>query len=260
VASVAEQLAGTEPQTQFGRAMATLAVELILANSPQAKGRVERMNGVLQDRLVKALRLAGISDLAGANRYLAEAFLPAFNRRFQRPAASPADVHGSVPRQLAEVLSWEVQRVVQGDWTVASGGRWYQLDRQHEVLSLVRRQVIVRTLRDGRVQLEDRGTKLRWRELPARPVRAQPKAVTVKPSVVKPPAANHPWRRLDVGLGREYWRAGKARGRAMRAAARLAARDSGRPPLRSGLPPSRAASRGNRTTNNKPSRGHSLVS
>ena len=61
--SVAEQLAGQEPQTQFGRAMEQLGVELILANSPQAKGRVERMNGVLQDRLVKALRLAGINDL-----------------------------------------------------------------------------------------------------------------------------------------------------------------------------------------------------
>jgi len=114
-----------------------------------------------------------------------------------------------VPRKLAEVLSWEAQRVVQRDWTVASGGRWYQLDRQHEVLSLVGRQVIVRTLRDGRVQLEYRGTKLRWRELPARPVREQPKAVTVKPMALKPPAANHPWRRLDVGVGREYWRAGE---------------------------------------------------
>ena len=63
VGSVAEQLAGQGPQTQFGRAMAQLGVELILANSPQAKGRVERMNGLLQDRLVKALRLAGISEV-----------------------------------------------------------------------------------------------------------------------------------------------------------------------------------------------------
>jgi hypothetical protein len=176
VASVAQQLAGQEPQTQFGRALATLAVKLILANSPQAKGRVERMNGVLQERLVKALRLAGISDLESANRFLADTFLPAFNRRFNRPAASPAAVQGAVPRKLDEVLSWEVQRVVQRDWTVASGGRWYQLDRQHEALSLVRRKVIVRTLRDGRVQLEYHGTKLRWRELPARPVRPPPKA------------------------------------------------------------------------------------
>ncbi len=258
--SVAEQLAGQAPQTQFGRAMAALEVELIMAKSPQAKGRVERMNGVLQDRLVKALRLAGISDLESANRFLAEVFLPAFNRRFNRPAASPADVHRAGPRQLAEVLSWEAERVVQRDWTVVCDGRWYQLDRQHEALSLVRRKVIVRTLRDGRVQLAYRGAKLCWRELPARPVREQPKAVTVKLRTVKPPAANHPWRRLAVGVGREYWRAVKARGRAMRAAARLAGRDSDRPPLRSGLPPSRPASRGNRTTNNKPTRGHSLVS
>src|ERR1039457_5136625 len=63
LASIAEQLAGKSPQTQFGRAMEQLGVELILANSPQAKGRVERMNGVLQDRLVKEMRLAGINDM-----------------------------------------------------------------------------------------------------------------------------------------------------------------------------------------------------
>ena len=68
--SIAEQLAGKPPQTQFGRAMEELGVELILANSPQAKGLVERMNGVLQDRLVKEMRLAGINDLESANRFL----------------------------------------------------------------------------------------------------------------------------------------------------------------------------------------------
>ena len=68
--SLADQIAGQEPQTQFGRAMRQLGVELILANSPQAKGRVERINGVLQDRLVKALRLEGLNDLARANEYL----------------------------------------------------------------------------------------------------------------------------------------------------------------------------------------------
>ncbi len=70
VGSVAEQMAGQGPRTQFGRAMEQLGVELILANSPQAKGRVERTNGVLQDRLVKALRLEGISDLERANEFL----------------------------------------------------------------------------------------------------------------------------------------------------------------------------------------------
>jgi len=257
--SVAEQLAGKAPQTQFGRAMEQLGVELILANSPQAKGRVERMNGVLQDRLIKALRLAGIRDLERANRFLAEIYLPAYNRQFNVPPASPADVHRAVPRELEAVLSWEVERVVQRDWTVVHAGRWYQLDRQHEGLSLAGRKVIVRTRRDGRVQLRYRGATLKHRALPSRPERVP---VSAPRGIRKPvvPAAHHPWRRLDMGVGREFWRKVKARGRALRAAARLGLRDSGRPPLRSGLPPSRNPSRGDTTTNNKPTKGHFLVS
>jgi hypothetical protein len=255
VASLAEQLEGKAAQTQFGRAMEQLGVELILANSPQAKGRVERMNGVLQDRLVKEMRLAGINDLESANRFLDGEYLRAFHRRFARVAASPVDVHRAVPRHLDEVLSWEEERVVQGDWTVACGGQWYQLDRQHEALSLVRRKVIVRTLRDGRVQLVYRGRKLKWRELPGRPLREKDKPVKVR-RVALPPSANHLWRRFGMGVGREYWRGVKAGGRAER----LGLRDSGRPPLRSGLPASRNPSRGKSATNNNQQRGHSLVS
>ena len=250
--SVAEQLAGKAPQTQFGRAMDGLGVKLILAHSPQAKGRVERMNGVLQDRLVKALRLAGISDLAGANCFLAATYLPAFNRQFNVVAARPADGHGPVPRDLGEVLSWEEPRVVQRDWTVAHAGRWYQLDRRHEALSLAGRKVIVRTLRDGRVQVVHRGVKLRWWALPARPARQHPAPVKAVRREVKPPAPAHPWRRLGGGVGREYWRGVKAGGRATRAAGRLAGRDSGRPPLRSGLPPSHPANRRKQTQNHNP--------
>src|SRR5882672_2026141 len=195
VASIAEQLAGKQPQTQFGRAMEALGVELILANSPQAKGRVERMNGVLQDRLVKAMRLAGISDMESANRFLEETFLGEFNRRFGRVAASPMDAHRGVPRNLDEVLSWEEQRVVQRDWTVGCEAKWYQLDRQHEVLSLAGRKVVVRTLRDGRVQLVYRAKKLQWKELPSRPARVHKSQPTKVVRRIKPPAAHHPWRR-----------------------------------------------------------------
>jgi hypothetical protein len=259
VASIAQQLAGEEPETQFGRAMKTLGVELILANSPQAKGRVERMNGTLQDRLVKEMRLAGISNLESANRFLDGNYLRAFNRQFARTAASPVDVHRAVPRNLNEVLSWEEERVVQCDWTVACEGKRYQLDRQHEALSLVRRKVIVRTLRNGRIQLVYRDQPLKWRILPAgavrklRPVKKQTKA---KKKTEKTPSLSHPWRRDGVGAGRQFWNGIKAKGRAVR----LAERDSGRPSLRSGLPASRSASRGKRTTKNKQQRGHSLVS
>jgi hypothetical protein len=248
VGSVAQQMAGQAPQTQFGRAMEQLGVELILANSPQAKGRVERTNGVLQDRLVKALRLEGISELGRANQYLAQTFLPALNRRFQREAASPADVHRGVPRNLDEVLSWEEERVVQRDWTVVCEGRWHQVEREHEPLSLAGKKVVVRTLRDGRVQLVHRGKKLRWRALPQRPRRSVMDPKVQKPREVLKPAAQHPWRQLGGGVGRAYWRGVKAQGRAQRAAAaRLAARDSGRPALRSGLPAPLAASRAGET-------------
>ena len=265
VVSIAEQLAGKAPQTQFGRAMEALGVKLILANSPQAKGRVERMNGVLQDRLVKEMRLAGISDMESANRFLDGKYLRRFNRQFARAAASPVDVHRAVPRHLNEVLSWEEERVVQGDWTVACAGKRYQLDRQHEALSLVRRKVMVRTLRNGRVQLVYQGKLLKWRALPAgaareaSPVKVKlPRQVKTKPETA--PAWNHPWRRDGVGVGKLYWNGIKAEGRRTRAASRLGLRDSGRPPLRSGLPASRNPSRGKSATNNNQKRGHSLVS
>jgi len=259
VARIAEQLAGKRPQTQFERAMAALGVELILANSPPAKGRVERLNGVLQDRLVKEMRLAGISDLESANRFLDGKYLRAFNRPFAREAASPVDVHRAAPRNLNEVLSWEAERVVQGDWTVACERKRYQWDRQHEALSLVRRKVIVRTLRNGRVQLVYRGKRLKWRLLPEGAVRKPPPVKELRPLKTKAPPVppvNHPWRRDGVGAGREFWKRIKTQGRAVR----LALRDSGRPPLRSGLPASRRARRGNPTTRNHEPRGHSLLS
>lgn len=255
--SIAEQLAGKAPQTQFGRAMEQLGVELILAHSPQAKGRVERMNGVLQDRLVKALRLAGISDLAQANEFLTRSYLPEHNRRFQKQPARPADAHRGVPRGLREVLSWEAERVVQRDWTVQHAGKRYQLDRQHEALSLAGRTVIVRRLRDGTVQMEHRGVRLKWREVAGgpRPAQAQtplsPQAVRKagwqSVRLATKPAATHPWRQQRIG---------SARGAMARRAERLEVGDSGRPPLRSGLP----ASPTSRRRENQQPRGHFLLS
>lgn len=254
--SIAEQIAGKEPQTQFGRAMEQLGVELILANSPQAKGRVERMNGVLQDRLVKALRLAGINDMAKANEYLRQTYLPEHNRKFQKEPASAADVHRGVPRRLHEVLSWEVERVVQRDWTVRSEGKRYQLDRRHEALSLAGRKVIVRCLRDGTVQLEHQGVKLKWRAVAA-VAKPAPAAAPAKRAAEKrettpatthggngKPGADHPWRRQRIGSVRGDL--------ARRREEPLVVGDSGRPPLRSGLP----ASPTTRGREHKQPRGH----
>lgn len=198
----------------------------------------------------------GISDLESANRFLDGNYLRQFNRQFARAAASPVDVHRGVPRNLKEVLSWEAERVVQRDWTVACEGKRYQLNQQHEALSLVRRKVIVRTLRSGQVQLVYRGEQLQWRSLPVGAERKARTEEAKRPKVVKSkkaPSVNHPWRRDRVGAGRKFWSGIKAEGRQTRAAARLGVRDSGRPALRSGLPASRTPSRGKRTrtTHNK---------
>ena len=202
--TVAEQVADKEPQTQFKRAMETLGVELILAHSPQAKGRVERRNGLFQDRLVKALRLENIVDLEQANRFLNKQFMSDLNRRFLVQAASPTDVHRALPRNLKEVLSWEENRVVRKDWTVAWEGRSFQIDREHENLNLADRSIIVRRLRTGEVQLVHGERKLRWKELPERP-----KAVVQAPSrmgrtkLIKP-ESEHPWRRFGIAAGQQY--------------------------------------------------------
>ena len=110
------------------------------------------------------------------------------------------------------------------------------MDKQHEALSLAGKQVIVRTLRDGRVQVVHRGVKLRWRRVRGRAERATKPAVAVPVKLVlkKPPAANHPWRQQRIGSVRKL--AVRRRG------ACLAVGDSGQPPLRSGRPASPTAS------------------
>lgn len=204
--TVEEELAGEPAKTQFGRAMAKLGVELICAHSPQAKGRVERRNGVFQDRLVKALRLEGISDLVIANEYLEKSFLPALNERFTVVAKQPSDLHRRVPQGLAldQVLAFEEERAVQNDWTVRWRNRWFQLTPANGRLALAGKRVWVREQLDGTICLVYHGRKLEWRELPERPER-RPKPHPTKEqggrtgpessrAPWKPPA-EHPWRR-----------------------------------------------------------------
>jgi len=207
-----EHRAGQEPQTQFGRAMKELGVELILANSPQAKGRVERRNGLLQDRLVKELRLAGIAGLEKANTFLEEKFLPALNQKFNVQARSSVDVHRKAVRNLDEVLSWEEKRVVGGDWTVVWNGLWFQIERQHEGLNLATKTVRARQLRNGSLQWFYEGKKLRVKELPERPKAVKPEPRRVGRTELTKPESGHPWRRRGAVAGRSFWRAEQARG------------------------------------------------
>ncbi|HEX3587402.1 MAG TPA: ISNCY family transposase [Candidatus Angelobacter sp.] len=197
-ATVEEELRGQNgPATQFARAMAQLDVELILANSPQAKGRVERMNGTLQDRLVKEMRLEQISDIASANRFLVRRFLPTLNARFSIPARENIDVHRALPVgiRLDEVLSFEQKRRVSNDWCVMWRNRIFQLERRHEALALAGGEVTVREKLDGTIQLLSQGHKLHWEELGQRPVRVKAKPAIQNNRVCKSSSsASHPWR------------------------------------------------------------------
>lgn len=191
-----EILAGKEPQTQFGRAMEQLEVKLILARSPQAKGRVERMNGTLQDRLVKALRQRGISDLASANEFLEREFLAPFNAKFEKAPKQPADVHRAVPPKtdLARVLAVHEERKVQNDWTVRWQNGYLQLGRASGVQPKDRVEVCVQL--DGRVRLFAGDRELTYgttRSEPSATTRPRPPRLP-KSSQGNKPSPTHPWR------------------------------------------------------------------
>ena len=198
--TLAESLSAQAPTTQFGRAMEDLGVRLILANSPQAKGRVERRNGVFQDRLVKALRLAGANELSVANAFLADGFLGELNRRFTVEAVQSADLHRRSPRsaELWRALSIQEERVVQRDGTVSWHGRWYQLGRRgRTAMPRAGRRVRILEHLDGSVEALIGGRLLSSELIASPPPRRAktPRGPTGLGRVGQKPSAAHPWRR-----------------------------------------------------------------
>ena len=195
--TVDEQLKQTGPLTQFGRAMNTLNVKIIPAYSPQAKGRVERTNGTLQDRLVKEMRLKGIKTIEEANRFLEEIFLPKYNEKFNMIPKKEEDLHRRIPEDvvLDGILCFEESRQVQNDWTVRWMNRFFQLTKRNEVLGLVKQKITVREKLDGMIQLVYKGHTLAFEELPERPEKMTVKVKQLARSR-KPwkPAPDHPWR------------------------------------------------------------------
>jgi len=145
-----EELRGKQDPTHFGRALQDLGVGFIAAQSPQAKGRIERLWATLQDRLTSELRLRGIATLEAANAYLPE-FLADFQRRFPTPPASPTAAWRPAPCDLELILSCRYRRVVARDNTVQLGGRWLQVPPGPGGASYAGRRLEVRELLDGRL-------------------------------------------------------------------------------------------------------------
>jgi hypothetical protein len=160
-----EELAGQRQPTQFGRALAQLGITLIAAQSPQAKGRVERLWGVLQDRLTSELRLAKADDLDSANRGLRQ-FIADYNRRFARTAREAAKAWRPAPANLERICSFLHERIVSNDNIVQWEGRRFQIPPQHRRFSFAGAKVQLYQGLDGRVSLYYGETRLEHTNTP----------------------------------------------------------------------------------------------
>jgi transposase len=199
-----ELLRGEAPVTQFGRMCHQLGIEIEAANSPQAKGRVERSNSTHQDRLVKKMGRKQIRTHEEANAYLETTYLPEHNTRFAIPPAQAADYHRHAPprKELEEIFRLETERTVSNDWVVRYENRYFQLQRQSGHYAPAKSKVTVCQWEDGRIAIEYRERKLEYKELDGPPAAvAQPVQAAPRPKVVpKPPGREHPWRQSYAGM------------------------------------------------------------
>ena len=193
-ASIEEQLSAKDPITQFTRAMGELGIEVILAHSPQAKGRVERGFKTHQDRLVKELRLAGISTKEEGNKFLREVYIPKHNRLFAVEPADPIDVHRPLlsSHDLDAILSIHEDRQVYNDSIVRYDNRLLLLAQGHGLRP--KTKVLVQERLDGTLRIARYGRYFDFKQVQARPYvpeqfrRAKPRPVVmVRPKLPRNP-------------------------------------------------------------------------
>jgi Winged helix-turn helix len=160
----AKDAVGGDGITQFGRVLSALNIDIICANSPQAKGRIERAFGTLQDRMVKELRLAGISTIAAANAWL-PGFIDDYNKRFGRQPANAKDLHRPLTAadDLDEILAWREVRTVTHALTLHYDRMMLLLEPTPFARGLVRKKVDVVNYPDGRFAIQFEGTSLPFR-------------------------------------------------------------------------------------------------
>ena len=193
--SMEDELRGKKkPQSQFQRALEErLGVSVIHANSPQAKGRIERLFRTFQDRVVKEMRLRGVKSKEKANAFLEE-YLPVYNRRFMRVAKSKVDLHRKIPRsiQLKQALSIQTERVLRNDNTVRHEGKFYQI--QERWTRRRPKRIVVQERVDGKLYLMDRSCELRYKEIKVPPKQKEESQLRgfTRPRA-RPLAKDNPW-------------------------------------------------------------------
>lgn len=203
--SRAAQLEGAIPSTQIGRALHELGIRWIPASSPEGKGRVERLFGTFQDRLVVELRLAQARTLTDAQRVL-DRFLPRYHARFAQPPAHPEPAWRPVPANLDRICCFKHRRTVGRDNTLQLDGTLLQLRPGPTGRSYPGARVDVHAYLNGTLAVYYRNQQLSIRRLPAarRLIRRTPPPPTSLPlpRQYTPPPADHPWRRPFLATAR----------------------------------------------------------
>ena len=195
-----ELLRGERARTQFERAVKELGIRVIHANSPQAKGRVERVFGTLQDRLVKEMRLEGISTKEEANEFL-EGYLPRFNEQFMKAARKEGDLHRPIPEEmnLREIFCIKGNRTINDGCIIKWSRRMFILDNPS--MALRRRKVVVREHFDGEITVKYKDRYLGCHEVfEVKPKREEEEKTEPKQPHKRykyTPPLEHPWKKYN---------------------------------------------------------------
>ena len=199
--TIEEQLRDEEPMSQFEKAMKQLSVQVIHANSPQAKGRIERKFGVFQDRLIKEMRLAGIKTKDEANEFL-EKYLPEHNKRFSVSPLKEGDLHRKkIPpeRELKKILCVKTKRSVRKDSVIRHNDKFYLL----EDLPMRRiKSVFVEDRLDGSMWVRNNGSYLKYKKID--PTLITKPVTSKKPRKVYIPPKDHPWKKFRLRGSRRF--------------------------------------------------------
>lgn len=187
--------------TQYGRALEELDIIPIYARSPQAKGRVERLFGTLQDRLVKELRLKGICSIAKANKYLKEEYITKHNTMFAEAPKSETNLHQSIARyDLNNIFCLKEDRKINNDFTIAYKNKWLQLLPKQPTIIYPRETVQVWQHLDGAISIHQNRSTLNFKEVPQRPQKLIIEKRKEKENSLIPwtPKPDHPWKKFVI--------------------------------------------------------------
>ena len=182
-----------DKETEFSRAMKKMDVKIIYAKSPQAKGRVERGNRTLQDRLVKEMRLRGISTIGEANKFLRDEFIEKYNSQFSLEGEF-VNVHRDARTyNLKNIFCYQQTRQVKNDYTISLNGKLLQLEISENTLPRPKEYVTIRKYMDDTLHIFYSEKELQYTHINEKPKRAR---------VVTKPKKDHPWRKIKIGKAR----------------------------------------------------------